>query len=96
MEGCADNYEVLDAATSKCGAFSLPRGCYFLANANFAPYTPQLLVPYNDVRHRLGDFENGEDGLNNIKELFNIRHARKRTAIWRTFDLFRKRFSNAE
>lgn len=92
MEGCADDYEVYDQVLSKDREYALPQGCYFLTNTNFAPNSPHLLVPYNDTPHRLGDFENGENGLTNFKELFNLRHARKRTVIRRTFDWFKKRF----
>lgn len=54
---------------------------------------PGFLAPYRGVRYHLNDFNNGPQGPQNFKELYNMRHAKARNAIERAFGILKSRWA---
>ena len=94
LEGSRHDSNVLHFAIDK--GLDIPRGCFFLADAGYSTRNRFVLVPYSGTRYHLKEF--GGRSPVNSKEIFNMRHAKKRSAIERTFAMFKRRlaiFNNA-
>lgn len=88
-EGSASDAGVLVDALSK--GFTIPRGKYYLGDAGYG-LDHNCLTPYRGVRYHLREWALGNQGPQNAKELFNLRHASLRNAIERIFGVMKKRF----
>lgn len=88
-EGSAGDQRVLGDARLKELCVFLER--FYLADGGYA-LSRWCLTPYRGVRYHLKEFSRGPDGPQNMKELFNLRHAMLRNVIERTFGVLKKRF----
>lgn len=92
-EGSAHDSRVLSFAEKRDNlANQIPENCYFLADAGYSNTNSLLITPYNGVRYHLKEFEKVGKRPANAKELFNLRHASKRSVIERAFGVFKRRF----
>ena len=64
-------------------------GKYYLVDVRYMNRS-RLIEPYRGVRYHLKEYF--VRPLENVKELFNLRHASLCNAIKRAFDVFKKRF----
>ncbi|GFP94815.1 hypothetical protein PHJA_001625900 [Phtheirospermum japonicum] len=64
-------------------------GNYHLCDCGYTN-SPGFLVPYRGVRYHLDEWSHGRDAPQNYKELFNLRHARARNAVERSFGILKK------
>ncbi|KAF7348750.1 putative nuclease HARBI1-like protein [Mycena venus] len=78
-------------AQARRNGFSLPEGCYYLADAGF-PNCDMLLAPYRGVRYHLKEWKRGNQRPQTPQELFNLRHAQLRNVIERIFGVSKRQF----
>lgn len=93
-EGTAHDATVFNDARRQ-GLFVTPRGKYWLADAGYTQadgYGGQVLAPYMSVRYHLQEWRKGNQRPQNMKELFNLRHARLRNVVERVYGVFKNRF----
>ena len=88
-EGCGNDQTLLDHARQL--GFEIPPGCFLLGDAGFS-LTSSILTPYRGVRYHLNEFGPGGSRPRNMKELFNLRHARLRAAVERFFGMLKEKF----
>ncbi|KAF7372232.1 putative nuclease HARBI1 [Mycena venus] len=88
-EGTAADGQLFTIARQN--SFSLPPGCYYLADAGF-PNCDMLLAPYRGVQYHLKEWKRGKQRPQNREELFNLRHAQLRNVIERIFGVVKRRF----
>lgn len=93
-EGTAHDVTVFNDARRR-GLFVTPRGRFWLADAGYTQadgYGGQILAPYMAVRYHLQEWKKGNQRPQNMKELFNLRHAKLRNVVERTYGVFKNRF----
>ncbi|CAK5281870.1 unnamed protein product [Mycena citricolor] len=71
--------------------YTLEVGCFYLADAGF-PNCDILMTPYCGVRYHLKEWRTGNQRPRNPQELFNLRHARLRNVIERSFGVIKRCF----
>jgi len=67
-------------------------GKYYLVDAGYTN-GPGFLAPYRSTRYHLKEWSTQGNNPTTYKELFNLRHARERNVIERTFGLLKKRWA---
>jgi hypothetical protein len=89
-EGCGSDQTLLDCAREN--GLRIPPGCFLLGDAGFS-LTTSVLTPYRGVRYHLNEFgPSSSSAPRNMKELFNLRHARLRAAVERFFGMLKEKF----
>jgi len=89
-EGCANDQQVME--TARLHGFSVPYGCFYLADAGYT-LTSAILTPYRGTRYHLKEWLPGGSGRpRNARELFNLRHARLRACVERFFGMLKEKF----
>lgn len=71
--------------------FSLPVGCYYLADAGF-PNCDLRLMPYRGIQYHLNKWKKGKQWPQNPEELFNLRHAQLQNVIEQIFGVLKCQF----
>jgi hypothetical protein len=71
---------------------NIPIGVYVLADAGY-PLTDKILTPFRKVRYHLKEWGNCGVRPQNMKELFNLRHAKARNHVERTIGILKRRFA---
>lgn len=64
--------------------FSVPEDRYYLADASYSN-SDYTMIPYRGVRYHLREQSLAGQKPENVKELFNLRHASLRNAVERIF-----------
>ncbi|KAK8948599.1 hypothetical protein KSP39_PZI005248 [Platanthera zijinensis] len=67
-------------------------GKYYLVDAGYTN-GPGYLAPYRSTRYHLQEWATQGNNPTTYKELFNLRHSKKRNVIERTFGLLKKRWA---
>ncbi len=75
----------------RSGDIYIPEGKYVLGDAGF-PNCDLCLTPYRGVRYHLNEWAKSNQKPANKEELFNLRHAKIRNIIERTFGVCKNRF----
>ncbi|KAK5785683.1 hypothetical protein PVK06_040290 [Gossypium arboreum] len=90
-EGSAHDSRILSDALSRPRGLRIPegKGKYYLADAGYG-IRNGYITPYRGVRYHLKEFS--DQGPENAKELFNLRHSSLRITIERVFGILKKRF----
>ena len=88
-EGSAHDSRVLNDA--KLRGLPLFPGKYYLGDAGYA-LSWHVLTPYRGVRYHLKEWRIGNEGPQNARELFNLRHSSLRNVVERIFGVVKKRF----
>ncbi|KAK5826339.1 hypothetical protein PVK06_021257 [Gossypium arboreum] len=88
-EGSAHDCRILSDALSRPRGLRIPEGNYNLADAGYG-IRNGYITPYRGVRYHLKEFS--DQGPENAKELFNLRHSSLRITIERVFGILKKRF----
>ncbi|CAM0943673.1 unnamed protein product [Alopecurus aequalis] len=91
-EGSASDSKVLRDAMSRQDAFVVPKGYYYLVDAGYTNGCG-FLAPYRSTRYHLKEWAASQQQPKTPKELFNLRHARARNMVKRTFGLWKKRWA---
>ncbi|KAK8940466.1 hypothetical protein KSP39_PZI010716 [Platanthera zijinensis] len=91
-EGSASDSRVLRNALEREDCFEVPIGKYYLVDAGYTN-GPGYLAPYRSTRYHLQEWATQGNNPTTYKELFNIRHSKKRNVIERTFGLLKKRWA---
>lgn len=82
-------------STRRKGLFRTRRGRFWSADTGYTQadgYGGQVLALYMSVRYHLQERRKGKQRPQNMKELFNLRHAKLRNVIERVYGVFKKRF----
>ncbi|KAK5772255.1 hypothetical protein PVK06_048535 [Gossypium arboreum] len=88
-EGSAHDSRILSDALSRPRGLRIPEGKYYLADAGYG-IRNGYITPYRGVRYHLKEFS--DQGPENAKKLFNLRHSSLRITIERVFGILKKRF----
>ncbi|KAK5817483.1 hypothetical protein PVK06_022407 [Gossypium arboreum] len=88
-EGSAHDSRILSDALSRPRGLRIPEGKYYLVDAGYG-IRNGYITPYRGVRYHLKEFS--DQGPENAKELFNLRHSSLRITIERVFGILKKRF----
>ncbi|KAH1040398.1 hypothetical protein J1N35_042141 [Gossypium stocksii] len=88
-EGSAHDSRILSDALSRPRGLRIPEGKYYLADAGYG-IRNSCITPYRGVRYHLKEFS--DQGPENAKELFNLRHSSLRITIERVFGILKKQF----
>ncbi|KAH1031795.1 hypothetical protein J1N35_043969 [Gossypium stocksii] len=88
-EGSAHDSRILRDALSRLRGLRIPKGKYYLADAGYG-IRNGCITPYRGVRYHLKEFS--DQGPENAKELFNLRHSSLRITIERVFGILKKWF----
>ena len=88
-EGSIHDNRLLREAPDR--SFCLPTARFYLGDAGFGGQGG-LLMPWSDVRYWQGDWKAGRVAPESPKELYNLRHARARNVIERTFGVLKRRW----
>ena len=73
------------------GYFEVPVGRYYLGDAGYTN-SDIIFTPYRGVRYHLNESLRAQQRPQNMKELFNLRHAQLRNDIERIFGIVKRRF----
>src|SRR4051812_2213519 len=71
---------------------SLTIGKYYLADAGYTN-GPGFLTPFRSTRYHLKEWVTSAQRPKTDKELYNLRHARARNVVERTFGLWKKKWT---
>ncbi|KAG8501024.1 hypothetical protein CXB51_003119 [Gossypium anomalum] len=85
----AHDSHILSDALSRPRGLRIPKGKYYLADAGYGIQNGYI-TPYRGVRYHLKEFS--DQGPENAKELFNLRHSSLRITIEHVFGILKKRF----
>jgi hypothetical protein len=88
-EGSAHDGRVLRDAMTR--GLKVPAGTYYLGDCGYA-LSSYTLTPYRRVRYHLKEWGPGALRPQNKEELFNLRHAKLRNVVERTYGVVKKRF----
>ncbi|KAG8489430.1 hypothetical protein CXB51_017432 [Gossypium anomalum] len=88
-EGSAHDSRILSNALSRPRGLRISEGKYYLADAGYG-IRNEYITPYRGVRYHLKEFS--DQGLENAKGLFNLRHSSLRITIECVFGILKKRF----
>eukprot|EP00268_Persea_americana_P062056 TRINITY_DN7919_c0_g3_i5.p1 TRINITY_DN7919_c0_g3~~TRINITY_DN7919_c0_g3_i5.p1 ORF type:complete len:203 (-),score=33.88 TRINITY_DN7919_c0_g3_i5:273-881(-) len=93
FEGSANDQKVLSDVLQNRGIYNLqvPEGKYFLVDAGYGNRRG-FIGPYRGTRYHLKEFGAQALAPRTASELFNLRHAKLRNVIERTFGLWKERF----
>ncbi|KAG8498975.1 hypothetical protein CXB51_005386 [Gossypium anomalum] len=80
---------ILSDALSRPGGLRIPEGKYYLPDAGYGTRNGYI-TPYRGVRYHLKEFS--DQGPENTKEVFNLRHSSLQIAIERVFGILKKQF----
>ncbi|KAK5843288.1 hypothetical protein PVK06_005740 [Gossypium arboreum] len=87
-EGSAHDSRILSDALSRPRGLRISEGKYYLVDARYG-IRNGYITPYRGVRYHLK--ESSDQGPENAKELFNLRHSSLRITIERVFGILKKR-----
>lgn len=99
-----DAFVVPHGMTRSLGFFSLFFSCpsitfftsqigkYYLVDAGYTN-GPGFLSPFRSTRYHLKEWVASQQQPQNYKELYNLRHARARNVVERTFGLLKKKWA---
>ncbi|KAL0430505.1 UNVERIFIED_CONTAM: hypothetical protein Sradi_0676500 [Sesamum radiatum] len=90
-EGSAADSRVLRDAIHRPHGFRVPSGNYYLCYNGYAN-ADGFLTPYRGVCYHLQEWDRGHGGLQNPRELFNLKHSSARNVIERAFGLLKVRW----
>ncbi|KAK6158944.1 hypothetical protein DH2020_006258 [Rehmannia glutinosa] len=90
-EGSAADSRVLRDVVSSPNGLRVPNGNCYLCDCGYRN-GPGFLTPYRGVRYHLDEFGTGTSVPQNYRELFNLRHAKARNIIERSFGLLQQRW----
>ncbi|KAK6132317.1 hypothetical protein DH2020_033941 [Rehmannia glutinosa] len=90
-EGSAADSRILRDAVTRPNGFKVPIGNYYLCDCGYTNGAG-FLAPYRGSRYHLDEWGVGSSALQNYRELFNLRHAKARNVIERTFGLLKFRW----
>ncbi|KAK5771405.1 hypothetical protein PVK06_047608 [Gossypium arboreum] len=88
-EGRVHDSCILSDALSRPRGLRIPEGKYYLADAGYG-IRNGYITPYHGVQYHLKEFS--DQGPENAKGLFNLRHSLLRITIERVFRILKKRF----
>ncbi|KAG8490737.1 hypothetical protein CXB51_013973 [Gossypium anomalum] len=88
-EGSAHDSRILSDVFSCPKGLRISKGKYYLADAGYG-IRNGYITPYRGVRYHLKEFS--DQGPENAKELFNLRHSSLRITIERVFGILKKWF----
>ncbi|KAK5771643.1 hypothetical protein PVK06_047871 [Gossypium arboreum] len=88
-EGSAHDSRILSDALSRPRGLRILEGKYYIADVGYG-IRNGYITPYCGVRYHLKEFS--DQGPENAKELFNLRHLSLRITIERVFGILKKRF----
>ncbi|KAK6148549.1 hypothetical protein DH2020_019461 [Rehmannia glutinosa] len=91
-EGSATDSRILQDAISQPTDLKIPSGNYYLADNRYTN-GPGFLTPYRGVRYHLDEWGSGSSAPQNYRELFNLRHAKARNIIERSFAVLKGRWA---
>ncbi|CAM0874640.1 unnamed protein product [Alopecurus aequalis] len=93
-EGSASDSRVLRGAmrTGRKDAFAVPDGKYYLGDAGYTN-GPGFLTPFRSTRYHLKEWASSAQQPKTEEGLYNLRHARARNCVERTFGLLKKMFA---
>ncbi|KAL6520125.1 hypothetical protein OROHE_017268 [Orobanche hederae] len=91
-EGSAADSRVLRDAMSREPGLQVPEGCYYLGDGGYAN-CEGFLTPYRGRRYHLSEWGEGDARLRNYQEYFNMRHAKARNIIERSFEKIKGRWA---
>ncbi|XXG73622.1 hypothetical protein AAC387_Pa07g2509 [Persea americana] len=93
FEGSANDQKVLSDVLQNRGIYNLqvPEGKYFLVDAGYGNRRG-FIGPYRGTQYHLKEFGAQALAPRTASELFNLRHAKLRNVIERTFGLWKERF----
>lgn len=89
MEGTAQDQMVLNYATSD--GWNVPTGKFVLLDGGYR-LTMDKMTPFRNTRYHLTEWEQGKRRPKNASELYNLRHAKYRSAIERVNALIKGRW----
>ncbi|KAK4733329.1 hypothetical protein R3W88_007590 [Solanum pinnatisectum] len=90
-EGSAADSRVLRNAITRTNGLKIPEGNYYLCDGGYTNGNG-FLSPYRGYRYWLRDWQGENPPPQCREELFNMKHARARNAIERTFGLLKGRW----
>ncbi|KAF7550296.1 hypothetical protein G7046_g8058 [Stylonectria norvegica] len=73
------------------GGFKIPEGRFYLGDAGFG-LQRGIITPYPNTRYHLADWVSSARRPQNPRELYNLRHARIRVVVERTFGMLKRKF----
>ncbi|CAA0808317.1 Unknown protein, partial [Striga hermonthica] len=91
-EGSAADSRVLRDAVTRTQGLRVPNGNYYLVDGGYTN-GPGFLAPYRGVRYHLQEWGTGSRRPQNFRELYNLRHAKARNAIERSFGILKMRWA---
>ncbi|KAK6139286.1 hypothetical protein DH2020_026964 [Rehmannia glutinosa] len=91
-EGSAADCRVLRDAITKPNGLRVPRGNFYLCDNGYTN-GDGFLTPYRGVRYHLKDWGGGNSIPRNKEEFFNMKHAKARNVIERTFGMLKERWA---
>ena len=84
---------MINSAIMKGGFGAVEADTYYLADGGYGDMNGLLITPYKKVRYHLGEWTRSQQRPVNARELFNLRHARARNVVERTFGIWKRRFT---
>ncbi|XP_057985365.1 uncharacterized protein LOC131170330 [Hevea brasiliensis] len=88
-EGSASDSRILENALTREDKLKVPKGKSYLVDVGY-PLRSKFITPYRSTRYHLKEYSRCHP--ENMKELFNLRHASLRNVIERAFGVLKKRF----
>ncbi|KAH6771362.1 hypothetical protein C2S52_016165 [Perilla frutescens var. hirtella] len=87
-EGSAVDSRVLRHAITRPNGLKVPTGNYYLCDGGYTNANG-FLAPYRGVRYHLQEWDGASSGPINPQEYFNLKHAKARNVIERSFGLLK-------
>ncbi|TYJ98396.1 putative nuclease HARBI1 [Cucumis melo var. makuwa] len=87
-EGSAANSRILRDALSRPNGLKVPKGYYYLCDADYLN-AEGFLVSYRGQRYHLQEWRGAGNALETLKEFFNMKHSSARNVIERAFGLLK-------
>ncbi|KAK6152735.1 hypothetical protein DH2020_012374 [Rehmannia glutinosa] len=91
-EGSAADSRVLRDVVTRPNGLRVPTSNYYLCDCGYTN-GPGFLAPYRGVRYHLDEWSSGRAAPQNHMELFNLRHAKARNIIERSWCLLKYRWA---